>query len=352
MANLTMADLMASLDKKPLNLTRGQQVTGTISLVTDTDFIVDLGTKSEGVISKKEFPSAELEGLKLGGQITAYVVVPENESGQVILSSQKHISTKGNFKNWDKFFQALNQNRQIIVKGLEVNKGGLLVETDGGVRGFLPSSQVNFGIISSLNDLVGKDLTVKVLEVDPQALRLIVSQKGRVSEEVLKKLAAFKPGQKVSGKIVAVLPFGVFIDLGGAEGLVHISDVAWTRTEDLNQLYQIGQNLEAQVLGVDGALGRVNLSIKSLSEDPFVLFAKGHLVDDVVSGTVVKLIDTGAVISLGEGVEGLLPSDSFEAGTKYEPGLKLQLLVAGIDENRHRITLAPLLTSTEGLIYK
>lgn len=352
MASMTMADLMDSLDKRPLNLSRGQQINGTVSIITDSDLIIDLGTKSEGVISKRELDSRALEELKVGSFLQVYVVTPENESGQVVLSLQRHISTKGNFKSWDKFVSAMNQKRMIAVKGLEVNKGGLLVEAEGGVKGFLPSSQANFGAVAALDSLVGKELDVRVLEVDPQALRLIVSQKGKVPEDVLKKLTAFKSGQKVSGKVVAVLPFGVFVDLDGMEGLVHVSDVAWTRTEDLGQLYQAGEVLEAQVLGVDETLGRVNLSIKSLSDDPFVQYAKDHLADDVVSGTVIKLIDTGAVVSLGGGVEGLLPANSFESGAKYEPGQKLQLLIAGIDENRHRITLAPFLTSTEGLIYK
>src|SRR3989344_3344351 len=212
---MTMADLLAKTDTKSANnlkLERNQEIEGEIILVGDSEIILDLGSKSEGVLSVKDFSDEQLANLRVGDKIKTFVVRSENESGQVALGMNKAVqvsSRGGHQKNWDKFISAKNRSQIFHGKALELNKGGLIVEVDG-VRGFLPSSQVTLSQAAKIDELVGNDLQVSVIEVDPGQNRLIFTQKNAVSEETKKKLSEIKRGDKVSGKVAAILPFGVF----------------------------------------------------------------------------------------------------------------------------------------------
>ncbi len=351
-----MEKLLASQDKKVVHLSRGQQAEGEIVSVSDKEIILDLGTKSEGVLQRKDLNGKD---VKVGDKLKVYVSLPENEHGQVVVSTThqvRQVSAKGSRGIvWNRFIQA--QNQKNILKGvvLEVNKGGLIVEVEG-VRGFLPNSQVGFELLTKvargMEDLISQTLNLIVIEVDSNNNKLIFTQRGQVSEEVKSKLQAFKNGSRVSGKIVAVLPFGLVVDINGAEGLVFISDVAWEKIEDLTVIYKVGQTVEVIVTGIDEELGRLNLSIKQLSEDPFSKLAEKFPVDEVVKGQIEEVSGEGVLIKLAEGVNGLLPTTKMEAGYKYEAGQKITVLIDSIDTKRRRINLAPFVTSTEGLIYK
>ncbi len=357
MANVTMADLMNSLDKKPLTVQRGDKATGTVVLITPQDVILDLGTKTEGVLSKKELSEAEAEKVKVGDKLTVFVGNFDRESGQLEVfmgeqsssSSPSSLGNKG--PNLSRFDSALRNKSILKGRGLEVNKGGVLVEVDR-FRGFLPSSQINFSKVANAGELVGKDLELRVIEVDASSNRVIFSQKGTISDETKKKLANYKTGDEVTSKVISVLPFGLFVDLEGLEGFVHVSDIAWERVENLEELYNPGDEIKAQVTGLDEEMGRVNLSVKATAPDPFQDYAKNHQAEDVVSGTITHASESEVKVALGEGIEGTLPQDKFESGVKYEVGQKLQFLIDSIDERRRKISLSPLLTSTEGLMYR
>ncbi len=354
---ITMEELLASQKQKIISLSRGQEVEGEIVAISDKEVTLNLGTKSEGIILKREISQLQ---PKLGDKIKAFVVTLENESGQVVLSTSYFPRTntqpfKGKGINWDRFIQAQNQRSKLQGKVLEVNKGGLIVEVDG-IRGFLPNSQVGFEMISKsgkgMEELIGQNLTVTVLEVDRSNNKLIFSQRGQVSEEIKGRLKEFETGKEVEGKIVGILPFGLVIDIAGVEGLVFISDVSWERQEDLSKTFKIGQELKVKVLGIDEDLGRLNLSIKQLQEDPFLKIAKDFPPDEVVKGEVSAVTETGVNIKLKDGIEGFLPVSKMGLDTKYEVGKSLTLLVDNVDSNRRRVNLAPFVTSTEGLIYK
>ncbi len=356
MANVTMADLMASLDKKPLVVQRGDKAQGVVVLLTPQDVVIDLGTKTEGVLSKRELSDEESDKIKIGDKITVFVGNFDRESGQLQVSLDSHVQSSPRMGgsreiNLGRFETALRNKSMVKGRAVEVNKGGVVIEVDK-VRGFLPSSQINFSKISNASELVGKDLELRVIEVDPAATRVIFSQKGTISEETKKKLTEYKEGAEVTTKVSAVLPFGLFVDLGGVEGFVHISDVAWERVETLDGLYNPGDEIKAKVLTVDLEAGRVNLSLKAFLKDPFQDYLDNHQADDVVTGTVAKVEDSALTVELSEGVEGTLPSDKFEAGASYKVGQKLQLLIDSLDSRRRKISLAPLLTSTETLIYR
>lgn len=350
---VTMEELLASQNKKFTTLNRGQEVEGEIVSITDREVILEIGAKSEGVLPKKELAQKE---IKIGDKIKAFVQLPENESGQVALSiysAQPKFSSRGK-TSWTKFIQAQNQKNKLRSKVIEVNKGGLIVEVEG-TRGFLPNSQVGYDALSKsgkgMEELVGADLVVSVIEVDQENNKLIFSQRGQVSDEVKNKLKEFKNGQKLTGKIVAILPFGLVVDIDGVEGLVFISDVSWERQEDLTKLYSVGDEVEVMVVGLDEELGRLNLSIKQLSEDPFLQIAQNYPPDEVVKGEITGVSEAGVTVAL-EQAEGFLPSSKMEQGTTYEVGKSMSFLVDEVDSNRRRVDLAPFVTSTEGLIYK
>lgn len=353
-----MEELLASQNKKIVNLFRGQQIEGEIVSLTNKEIILDLGTKSEGILQKREI----LEGkeLKVGDKINVFVSQTENEHGQVILSTSFQVKSTGGFMGksrgtvWNKFIQAQNQKTKLQGKVLEVNKGGLIVEVEGS-RGFLPNSQVGFELLSKasggMEDLIGQNLNFTVIEVDQTNNKLIFSQRGQVSDDVKKKLSNFKKDQKVTGKIVAILPFGLVVDVTGVEGLVFISDVSWEKVEDLSLIYKVGDETSVQVLGSDADLGRLNLSIKHLAEDPFAKLAEQFPADEVVKGEIESVSADGVTIKLKDGVEGFLPASKKGSAT-YAAGESVKLLVDSIDSKRRRVNLAPFVTTTEGLIYK
>lgn len=353
-----MEELLASQHKKLTLLSRNQQVEGKVISILDKEIVLDIGAKSEGILPKRDLEVSQ-QNLKIGDKIKAYVSVVENEHGQTVLSAYLQAKQPGTFKgrgiNWPKFLQAQNQQSKLSGKVLEINKGGLMVDVDGS-RGFLPNSQVGFELLSKaskgMEDLVGQTISIKVLEIDQNNNKLIFSQRGGVSEEVKNKLAEFEKDEHIQGKIVAVLPFGLVVDIDGVEGLVFISDVSWDKVEDLTKLYQIGEELEVKIMGVDEELGRLNLSVKHLSEDPFSKMAEKYPADEVVKGEVAAISEAGIAIKLEEGIEGFLPASKMDADANYEVGENMNFLVDSVDTQRRRINLAPFVTSTAGLIYK
>lgn len=363
-----MEELLASQSKKVISLYRGQEVEGEVVSINDKEIILDLGTKSEGVISKREIPQEKLSEVKVGGKLKAFVYLQENENGQTALTYEKQMIQRqfeggqrgrgGKFRggrtDWGKFTTAKNQKSKLQGVVLEVNRGGLIVEALS-FRGFLPNSQVGFELLSKaskgMEDLVGQNLTVTIIEIDQNNNKLIFSERGQVSGEVKSKLKNFQKDQAVKGKIVAILPFGLVINVDGTEGLVFISDVSWERVEDLSKEFTVGQELDVKVSSLDEELGRLNLSIKDLSEDPFAKVSEKYPTDEVVKGEVTSVTDAGVTVQLN-GIEGFMPAAKISSEIKYEQGMSTNFLVDSVDANKRRINLAPFVTSTAGLIYK
>lgn len=361
-----MEELLASQTKKITALYRGQEVEGEIVAFTQREITLDLGAKSEGILATRDIPKDRLKGLKVGDRLKAFVYMQENESGQIALSYEKQAPPSrfeggrtgrgkhGRSADWSKFSVAQDRKSKLQGKVIEVNKGGLIVEVDS-VRGFLPNSQVGFELLSKagvgLADLAGQDLTVTVIELNQANNKLIFSQRGQVSPETQAKLNGFKPRQKAKGKIVSILPFGLVVDVGGTEGLVFISDVSWERQDDLSTDFKVGQELEVLVLSVDEQLGRLNLSVKQLSEDPFSKISEKYPADEVVKGGVTAVSEAGVTVAL-DGAEGFLPASKMDPDGRYEAGASMNFLVDSVDMQKRRINLAPFVTSTAGLIYK
>lgn len=354
----SMEKLLASQKNKLISVHRGQSIEGEVISVSDKEITLEIGAKSEGVLQSRDLPRDQLETLKTGDKLKAFVSQVENESGQIILtvqpvSQRPRGSTRKSKINWSRFIQAQAQKSRLQGKVLEINKGGLIVEVDN-IRGFLPNSQIGFELMSKvpeMEDLLGIDLTVTVIEIDQENNRLIFSQRGHVSETIQKSLNNFKPNQKITGKIVAILPFGLIIDISGVEGIVFISDVSWEKVEDLSTNFKVGMEIEAQVIGIDDQLGRLNLSIKYLTEDPFSKLSEKYSADEVVKGEISDVSDKGITIMI-DGIEGFLPASKMDQAVTYEVGKSITILVDSVDKAKRRINLAPLITSTAGLIYK
>lgn len=364
-----MEQLLASAPK-PINLARGQQTEGEVLVKSEKEFILALGGKAEGLLPHREFSPENLEKVKVGDKLKVFVIENETQSGQLILSLEplpapvRMMGGKrfGGGLDFSKFKSAQNQKTKLQGKVLEINKGGLIVEVSG-IRGFLPNSQVGFELIQKaasksqsgadpLSALAGENLSVQVIEVDERNNRVIFSQKGQVSPEVKEALKKFEAGQKVNGKIVAVLPFGLVVDVNGVEGLVFVGDVSWDKVEDLAKLYKIGQELDMSVLGRDEDLGRLNLSIKALSDDPFSKLTEKYPTDEVVKAEVTAVEVAGISFKLSDGTPAFMASSKVDLAANYEVGKSLTMLVDSIDNRRRVVNLAPFVTSTADLMYK
>lgn len=360
----TMAELLAGQSFKPVHFSRGDKVQGKIIAITEDELVVDLGAKAEGVANLKDLGEAVRQELKIGDNFEAFVAQAESSSGQIILTPFEQITVGGRrgqeqMKKWQRFIAAMHQKTTVTGRVLEVNKGGLLVETGSAssgqkVRGFIPSSQIGIENLAGqgLSGLVGQELPLKVVEVDPGNNRLILTARVGVSEETESKLAEVSEGQKVSGKVVAVAPFGLFLDINGLEGVVFPQEVAWEEPGDLGTLFKVGQEISGKIIGKDETAGKAIVSLRQLSEDPFDKVAENFQTDDVVTGTVSEISQDGVMVQLEGGVEGFVPADKVEVGNEYTVDQRTNFLVDSVDKARRRINLAPFLTSTKGLIYK
>lgn len=348
---------MASSSAKVINLRRGQEIEGQIVAVSDSEYVLDVGSKSEGVIPKKEFPLSQKETLKIGDKVKAFVTFAENENGQIVLSLHQVQPKTGGRRSkeidWSRFKNAQTQKSKLSGTVIEINKGGLIVEVNR-IRGFLPNSLSGFEIlsknVSSQQELVGQTVNFLISEVDENANKLIFTQKGLTEDSTKAELRNFKKGDNFKGIVASILPFGIVIEKDGVRGLVLISEVSWERTEDLSA-FQKGQEVKTLVLGVDEDLGRLNLSLKQLTEDPFVQSAEKFVPDEVVKGEITQVSDAGVVVDL-QGAEGFLPTSKMDPDTKYEAGKFMSFLVDGIDLGRRKVNLTPFVTTTAGLIYK
>ncbi len=354
-----MEELLSSYSSKLKKVTRSQQVEGEIIIITDEELILNINTKSDAVLPKKELSHEQLNNLKVGDKLTAFVLITENEEGQIVLGMHlpQPVKSGGRFGrssfSLTKFIQAQRQNSTLSGQVIEINKGGLIVEVDS-TRGFLPNSQIGLtalNMITKEGELLGKEIQVKVIETDEKNNKLVFSQKGLVEAEAIKKLREFKKGDKVKGVVVGSFPFAVAVKIQDVVGLVFSSDVSWGKEADLSK-YQKGQEVEVLVLGLDEELGRINLSLKHLTEDPFNKLSEKFQPDDVVKAEILRADESGVTFKLDGGIEGILPTGKIDPAISYEVGKTLTVLIDTIDLKKHKITLAPMVTSTEGLIYK
>ncbi len=354
----SFADLFAASQNKVRALRRNQEVTGTVVAISSTEILIDVGAKSEGIVTGRELHAVSdlVAGISVGDKVDATVIFPENDAGQVVLSLRKLSGEK----RWTELEEKKDNEEDIDVTALEVNRGGVICDYLG-IRGFLPASQLGT-TPSKLSDLIGKNLRARVIEVDKVGNRLILSQKTPDKKDltrILALLSKVKIGEKLSGVITAVLPFGVFVEVTSEdlrieeklgkeektvklEGLVHISELSWDKIDDPSREFNVGDDVEVVVIAKDETTGRLNLSIKQLLKDPFEEETSKLSKDENVKGSVVRMTPYGAVVALEGGLEGLIHISKIPPELNLEVGSEVSCSVDSVDVKSRRISLIPV----------
>lgn len=330
---------------------------GTVARVSETEILVSIGTKSEGVIPAREVDQIDpehREELEVGKEITVYVVNPEDQSGNVVLSFVRALEEK----DWLFAESLLASGEAYEGKIVGFNKGGLIIPV-GQLRGFVPASQVSLlrRIDSSGNtpeqrwgDMVDEPITVSVIEVDRERRRLILSERAALQEtrESLKErlLDELKEGDVRTGRVTSLADFGAFVNIDGADGLVHLSEISWDRIEHPREVLNVGQEVKVKVIGVDRERKRIGLSIRQLLEDPWVKKVESLKEGQLIEGTITHLTKFGAFARLDEDLEGLIHISEISEQRVAHPkevlheGDVVTLRVIKIEPERHRIGLS------------
>lgn len=351
----TMAELLANTKHKMVIPKKGSVVSGIITGINKRSLVLDIGAKTEGVVVDKEFENAReyVTELKVGQVLEATVFSVENDRGQVLLSLKK----AANDSRWEYFTGAFEKEEILDAKGLEVNKGGLIVLVNG-TRGFVPSSQFGKDLVGNFSKLKGEDIKVRVIEVDREKNRLIFSER-HVSEakEISQKTAALESvevGKIYEGVVSGVMHFGLFVtvevpvegskNVGHVEGLVHISEISWEKVNHPKDFNAVGDRIKVRVLGIDEKTGKLNLSIKQLLDDPWQSIADNYQVGTTVQGTVSRIEAFGAFINVEPGIDGLIHSSKLDSQVELKKGDKITVNVESVDPDHRRMSLSLVLT--------
>ncbi|MBA2633371.1 MAG: 30S ribosomal protein S1, partial [Chloroflexi bacterium] len=365
--SMTMAELLDHPDNEVKSLKHGDVVEGKVVRIDPDEILVDFGGKSEGVVSNRELmnrrgPRDGDEGrpeLSVDDEVLVYVLQPESPEGHAVLSLRR----AGLERKWRAMQERFDAGEIVEARVIDHNKGGLIV--DLGVRGFVPISQiVDFPrrprdeqprdaaqeIAEKLQPFVGRTLRLKILEVNRKANRLILSEKVALYEERREKrdelFSSLETGQRVTGVVRSIAPFGVFVDLGGIDGLVHKSELSWNKVNNPETAHQIGEEVEAEVIDINHERGRISLSIRRLQPDPWQESVAKYKIGDVIDGTVTKLVNFGAFVRVEEGLEGLIHISELShqrvahPGDVVQEGQEVKLRIISLDSERHRLGLS------------
>jgi small subunit ribosomal protein S1 len=341
------AQLVALYDESMRNLTEGEIVRGRVIGVTNNEVIVDVGYKSEGLIPIEEFrDSSGRIAAEVGDDVEVLLEKAEDVEGHILLSKTK----AERMRVWTAIETSFKEGK--ILKGRVIDriKGGLTVDV-GGVRAFLPGSLVDIKPVKNLESLRGKELEFKVISLDRRRNNIVLSRKAVLEKEYEKKkgetLAKLREGVVLPGVVKNITDYGVFIDLGGIDGLLHITDISWGRVNHPSEHFSVGDEVEVAVLKFDPETERVSLGYKQRSEDPWVLVDKKYPVGSRIHGKVVSLVDYGAFVEIEPGVEGLIHVSEMSWTKKVvnpskllNVGDQVEAIVSELDMQQRRISLS------------
>ena len=342
-----MEEFLNQEEASSKRLAHGDIIDGVVVRVDPDEVLVDVGSKSEGVISSRELGTREAgtPDLHSGDHIKVFVLQPENEDGNVVLSLRRARAESV----WVKAQEQQATGEMMDAEVREQNKGGLIVNILG-LRGFLPTSQVSRTHSSNLQELVGQRIGVKILEVNRKRNRLIVSQKAAFDEdrarqrgELFEKL---KIGDEIEGKVSGLTTYGAFVNLGAADGLIHISELSWDRVANVADVLQVGEDVRVKVIKLDPDTSRISLSLRQLGQDPWDHIEKRFPPGAIVEGEVTKIKKYGAFLQIGDGIEGLLHISELawehveHTEDVVQVGQHLRVRVLQADRSRRRISLS------------
>ncbi|WP_102401138.1 30S ribosomal protein S1 [Haloimpatiens massiliensis] len=349
MNDISMKEFMDQVDASMRKLRKGEIVKGIIIGLNENELIVNIGYITDGIIPKSEILEDEGEikdYFKIDEEVYAYILDINDGEGNVLLSKKK----ADRVKVWDDLESSYKNEEVFEVTVSEIVKGGAITKIKG-LRAFIPASQLSLSFVKDLNVFLGKTLNVKIIEFDRKKEKIVLS-----AREVEKKIAderkaelwnSVQKGEIRNGVVKKLAKFGAFVDIGGLEGLVHVSELSWGRVKDPSQVLSVGDNVKVYVLDVDKEKERLSLSIKDITNDPWEEVGVKFKVNDVVEGTVVKLTSFGAFVEITSGVEGLVhlseiceeniakPSDKLKVGDK----VKVRILSLNLEEKRISLSI-------------
>ncbi len=301
-------DFLAAVDATIKNFDDGDLVTGIIVKVDRDEVLLDIGYKTEGVIPARELSirhDADPDDVvNVGDTVEALVLTKEDKEGRLILSKKRAQYERA----WGSIEKIKEEDGVVSGTVIEVVKGGLIV--DIGLRGFLPASLVEMRRVRDLGPYIGQLIEAKIIELDKNRNNVVLSRRAfleQTQSEVRSSfLTALAPGQVRKGVVSSIVNFGAFVDLGGVDGLVHVSELSWKHIDHPNEVVQVGQEVEVEVLDIDMDRERVSLSLKATQEDPWAVYARTHAIGQIVPGKVTKLVPFGAFVRVYDGIEGLV----------------------------------------------
>jgi small subunit ribosomal protein S1 len=346
--DLSADDFAAAIEQTVFEFKEGDIVAGTVVRVDPDEVLVDIGYKSEGVIPPHELsvrnsvePSAV---VNVGDEIEALVLQKEDDQGRLVLSKKRAQYERA----WGRIERVMQGGGTVEGHVIEVVKGGLIV--DIGLRGFLPASLVDLRRVRDLQPFVGETIEAKVIELDRNRNNVVLSRRAYLEEEQAEQRTAFltdlSEGDIRPGVVSSVVNFGAFVDLGGMDGLVHVSELSWRHVNHPGEIVTVGDKVKVKVLEVDRDRERISLSIRQTAEDPWEAFARTTDTGGIVDGKVTKTVPFGAFVSVGEGVEGLVHVSEIAMHHVESPELELSLgqevkvKVTEIDADRRRVSLS------------
>ena len=339
------ARLVALYEGSLKNIAEGEVIKGTVLKVSDSEVIVDVGYKSEGLIALSEFYDENGEPMvQPGDTVDVLLERTEDRDGHIVLSREK----AEKMKIWDEVEKAYAERKVVIGRVIERIKGGLAV--DIGVRAFLPGSQIDVRPVRNLDSLRGQELRMRVIKVNKKRGNIVLSRKVLIEEENAEKkketLATLAEGKVMLGVVKNITDYGAFIDLGGIDGLLHVTDMSWGRAQHPSEIFNVNDEVEVIVLKFDPATERVSLGYKQLHADPWTSAAERYPVGQRLQGKVVSLTDYGAFVELEPGVEGLIHVSEMSWSKRVKHPSKLlnvgdmvESMVLGVDQNARRIAL-------------
>ena len=357
----TQEELMAAIEATIKPFDEGDLMTGTVVKIDKDEVLLDIGYKSEGVIPSRELsirndvnPS---EIVSIGDELETLVLQKEDKDGRLILSKKRAQYERA----WGKIEEIKNRDGTVTGPVIEVVKGGLIV--DIGLRGFLPASLVEMRRVRDLQPYVGQELECRIIELDKNRNNVVLSRRKFLEESQAEQrqdfLTSLAKGERRTGQVSSIVNFGAFVDLGGVDGLVHVSELSWKHVDHPSEVVEVGQEVEVEVLDVDLERERVSLSLKATQEDPWRQFARGHQVNDVIEGRVTKLVPFGAFVEVDDAIEGLVHiselADHHVERAEDVVGVhdKVEVRIIDIDLDRRRISLSrkQALTGAESAEY-
>jgi len=344
---VTMDDLL--LDSKVERLTAGSVVEGVVASVKKHEVWVDLGANGTGVVMRREIGHGQT--LEAGQPVTVSVIDPEMEEGYALLSMRRAVKDRG----WDELQRVFEAQETIEVTAYDANRGGLLVELEG-IRGFLPVSQLAAGhyprvsgadkdeILQKLNALTSKPLRVRILDVSRKDNKLIFSEKEAVKDDMQSRFSELKVGDTVEGTVTGVIDYGAFVNVDGIEGLIHISEISWERVDNPRNYVKVGDRVKAKIISINK--DRLSLSLKQMTEDPWLAEIKAFKKGDIVEGKVTRITPFGAFVQLSPAVEALVHVSEMGDSEAVDPEQLFQLnerkkfKVLDIDQDARKIGLS------------